>query len=361
MLQRPIGTAFAAAALALLAPAALPPAAAPTCSAAFHAGCAGPLNRAWIDEKASWVIHFDVEAAMASTLGRFLLANRDKIDLGPLDAVRRQTGFDPLTDLKSVTVYGLKDQPGERIRLIRATPALDAAIARMRQPDILVQSITTGRWSLEAWSQDDWKRFGFVAEGTGHDDRVLIFSGNQFATAQALEVQAGRAANLTQVADSVMATVPPVGSMLFIAADDVPALFGRAPSGSLLGQMADDFTLTIREAASPESPGMTDCCVEVSIKTRSFDEAGQLAEVLRGAVALGKQLNADDPSWAQTRQLLDAIGFTTAGTTVSAKGRWSMESIGAALQARKNHKNVEKESSGGGTPPAPPLLADLLP
>ncbi|MCC6677351.1 MAG: hypothetical protein IT436_09420 [Phycisphaerales bacterium] len=346
---------------ALLATSPFPGPVEPECRAAHAAvGWAGPLNREWVDEKASWVIHFDVEAAMRSTIGRFLLANRDKVDLGPLDAVYRQTGFDPLTDLKSVTVYGLRGQPDERIRLIRATPALDAAIARMRQPDILIQSITSGTWSLEAWSRDDWKRFGYVAEGTGEDDRVLIFSGNQFTTAQALEVQAGRAPSLSNLADSVMATLPPEGSMLFIAADDVAGLFGSASADSALGQLADDFTLNIGEAPSTSSPGQTDCCIDITIKTRSFDEATKLSEVLRGAIAVGKQITKDDPSWTEARKLLDAIGFSTSGTTVTARGRWNAESIGLALQSRKS---TVKEGSGGGTtpaPPAPPALADLF-
>lgn len=332
------------------------------CQAAHIAiGWAGPLNREWVDEKASWVVHFDVEAAMRSTVGRFLLANRDKLDLGPLDSVHRQTGFDPLTDLKSVTVYGLRGQPDERIRLIRATPALDTAIERMRQPDILIQAITSGTWSLEAWSRDDWKRFGYVAEGAGEDDRVLIFSGNQAATAQALEVQAGRVPSLADVHDSVMATLPPEGSMFFIAADDVAGLFGASTSDSALGQLADDFVLNIGEAPSPTSPGQTDCCIDITIKTRSFEEATKLSEVLRGAIAVGRQITRDDPAWSEARKLLDAIGFSTSGTTVTAKGRWSSEMIGVALQSRKNQDNPR--TSGGGTtpaPPAPPSLAELF-
>lgn len=328
------------------------------CVPAVHR--AGPLNREWVDAQASWVIHFDVEAAMRSALGRFLLANREKLDLGPLDAVHRHTGFDPLTDLKSVTVYGLRGQPDERIRIIRASPALDAAIARMRQPDILVQAITTGTWSLEAWSHDDWKRFGYVAEGKGRDDRVLIFSGNQFATAQALEVQAGRAANLTQLHDSVMATPPPEDAMLFIAADDVPALFGSDQAGSALGQLADDLVLTVGEVPSETSPGHSECSIEITIKTRSFEEAGQLSELLRGAIAVGKQITRNEPSWAEAARLLDAVAFSTSGRTVTARCRWNSESVGLALQGRcTNHK----EPSGGGTspaPPAPPALADLL-
>lgn len=350
-----------------LAPAVLAPAF-PTLqsqAAAAHAcaGWAGPLNREWVDEKASWVIHFDVEAAMHSAVGRFLLANREKVDLGPLDAVRRQTGFDPLTDLKSVTVYGLAGQPDERIRIIRATSALDAALDRLRQPDILIQSIQTGTWSLEAWSRDDWKRFGVVSPGLDPDDRVLIFSGNQFTTAQALEVKAGRQPSLSGVTGTVMSTLPPQGSMLFIAADDVAALFGAGGAESALGQLADDFTLSIGEAANPRSPGQTHCTVDITIKTRSSEEAGKLSEILRGALAVGKNLTRDDPASSAAHRLLDAVAFSVSGTTVTARGRWSSESVGLALQARPSGPESPAKASGGGSttaPPAPPMYADLL-
>src|SRR5262249_22709954 len=156
---------------------------------------------------------------------------------------------------------------GERIRIIRATPALDAAIARMRQPDIMIQAITTGQWSLEAWSTDDWKRFGYVGAGTDPTDRVLVFSCSQLATARALEVKAGRAPNLTALDSGVMATRPPEGSILFVATDNVSSLLGDQDTASPVCKMTQSMVLSVGEKPSATSLGDADLCIDVALKT----------------------------------------------------------------------------------------------
>lgn len=352
-------TACVLAGLCLLPAAVTIPNAEPVCQAAFYTGRpAGPLNREWVDKNASWVFHLDVEAAMESALGRFLRANREHLDLGPFDQIRKQTGFDPLTDLKSVTVYGTRDQAGERIRIIRATPALDAAIAKMRQPDILVQAITTGTWSLEAWSQDDWQRFGYVTEGLDASDRLLIFSGNQFTTARALDVQAGRAANITELEGSALATTPPKGSILFIAAEDVPALLGTTENESVVGTLARELIVNVGQTCDSGVPGDEDCCVNVTLRTRNFADASKLTDVLRGAVTVGKQFNRNEASWAGVRALLDGVYFHTDDSAVSVTGKWKAQAIVQALQS--HGPAVAKPAvAGGGNATAPPWFADL--
>lgn len=343
-----------------LVPAFAAPDAASTCHAGFIATAqAGPLNREWVDKNASAVIHFDVEAAMQSTLGKYLLAHRDQIQLGPIDQIRQQTGFDPLTDLKSVTVYTTSDQPNERIRIIRATPALDAAIARMRQPDIMIQAITTGTWSLEAWSTDDWKRFGHVGAGTDESDRVLVFSCSQLATARALEVKAGRAPNLTQLDGGVMATKPPAGSILFVATDNVSSLIGDQNTASPVTKMAQSMVLNIGEQPSASSLGDADLCIDVALKTAGFSDAARLADLLRGALALGKQLTHGNPSWSDMNGLFDAFAFRSEGDSVIASCRWSSMTLVHAFESAKIKINAD--SPAGGTPTAPPWYAELCP
>ena len=67
-----------------------------------------PLERGWVSVEAEWMVHADVEAWNASTIGSFVMEHAEDfdIDLDELDDFQEATGLDPREDLFSVTVYG---------------------------------------------------------------------------------------------------------------------------------------------------------------------------------------------------------------------------------------------------------------
>ena len=99
---------------------------------------AGPLNKDWVAADAQWVIHVDVAALLDSTIGSFLLEHGEQfaLDLDDLDDFKRETGLDPRTDLKSVTLYGSGDEPGEDGVIVAVTnDQVDEAIELLLDND----------------------------------------------------------------------------------------------------------------------------------------------------------------------------------------------------------------------------------
>ncbi len=62
---------------------------------------AGSFNPDRVDGEASWIVHLDVERLLASTVGSFVLEHADEfdIDLGDLDELEEELGFDLRSDL----------------------------------------------------------------------------------------------------------------------------------------------------------------------------------------------------------------------------------------------------------------------
>src|SRR6185295_417643 len=67
---------------------------------------AGPLEQTSVDQGATWVVHIDIEAALRSVLGKFLI-EKSSPDLDKaIAAFKARFAIDPRTDLRGITLYG---------------------------------------------------------------------------------------------------------------------------------------------------------------------------------------------------------------------------------------------------------------
>ena len=82
---------------------------------------AGPLNKQQIASGAKWLLHGDMEGLMASKVGQKIQQEAQKPGAAQiLEGIKTIYGINPLTDIKSVTLYGMKVGSDDGVALIRA-------------------------------------------------------------------------------------------------------------------------------------------------------------------------------------------------------------------------------------------------
>lgn len=87
----------------------------------------GPLNKAEISANAKWVVHLDADKFLTSKIGKLLIDENANADLKKgLDALRATIHFDPLKDVKSVTLYGDSFNKDGGVAVLKGSPNADA-------------------------------------------------------------------------------------------------------------------------------------------------------------------------------------------------------------------------------------------
>ncbi|OGV69506.1 MAG: hypothetical protein A2283_09545 [Lentisphaerae bacterium RIFOXYA12_FULL_48_11] len=90
----------------------------------------GPVNKSEISSTAKWAIHLDAEKFLASKIGRMFIDESANADLKKgLDVLRATIHFDPLKDVKSVTLYGDSYKKDGGVAVLKVRPNAEAANA----------------------------------------------------------------------------------------------------------------------------------------------------------------------------------------------------------------------------------------
>ncbi|MBT3289326.1 MAG: hypothetical protein HN849_12995 [Victivallales bacterium] len=193
---------------------------------------ADPLNGKRVSAQARWVAHLNLEQLNKSGIGSLLfLALATEKGKQRLGEFREEFGFDPLTDLRSVTVYGKGPRDEDAVALFRGVFDGDRLVALARASDSYEQSghhdqtihgwvaVTRGRRELS---------YGCLAA----DDTVVV-SRSPAMVKEALDVLARRKANITSVA-GLADLLPRQPTALLVVMADLENLEHVSPNATVL-------------------------------------------------------------------------------------------------------------------------------
>ncbi len=278
---------------------------------------AGPLNKDWVAADAQWVIHVDVAALLDSTIGRFILEHGEALDLDldDLDEFKRETGLDPRTDLKSVTVYGTGDEPGEDGVIVAVTnDRVDEAIEKLLDNDEgpIRKREMNGRTIYVIGRGDD--RHYLAIERAGRNRRIVVLSDERHILSHALKVIDNDAPSLSMGRSKIPGNDPQEGSLVFVAVGDIEA-FGDSDPASRILRMSDGFTADIGEIDGV-------LLAQATVSTDSPEVAQDITEVIQGLVALGRIVAAQQPELGPIAQLADSLKVRTRDSRITLKIRY---------------------------------------
>ena len=125
---------------------------------------AGPIRGSDVPADAQWVAHLDVRGMLDSSLGEYLLAQGDAGQLEEgRSLVRQSAGFDPMTDVESLTVFGNAEHPEAAVAVLRGEFDPDMLLALVQGPE--EEDFQHGGHTVHQWSQapdgpeDDGQRY----------------------------------------------------------------------------------------------------------------------------------------------------------------------------------------------------------
>jgi hypothetical protein len=287
---------------------------------------AGPLNPAWVSAQADWTVHVDMEAAARSAVGKYLLSRPDRFHIG-IEQAKAELGMDPFKDIKSLTVYGSADDPGDGVVIVACTPAVDALVERLRK-DEHYRAEEDGGVRIHVWTEQGRTRFGAVRPGTDEGERVVFLADSREHLLAGLRVAEGGAPS--RAASDRPA--PSAGSILFVDAREVPRPLRAAQGAGQFIKLVQGVLIDVGESADQ-------LYADLSLTADSTENATSLLQAAQGFLAVGRMMARKTPESRQFAGFCDAMTMTTEGTKFTARWRYDVKGM---IEALREHAVMEE-------------------
>ncbi len=293
---------------------------------AASAAWSGPLNTRIVPSDAKAVVHLDLEAALESGIGRFILEHPEHFDLSQIEQVEQQLGLNPMEDIYDVTIYTMGNEDGVLVATVSDAieQALEAVADMLGDDRFRTRSIDGTR--VYVIDTEDETVYAYV-EPTGRQ-RTVVLSKDADLLMFAVALVGGEGESLRDSDSPLAGASPADGVFLFLATTD-PDRFGRGRLGSkLLGEVS----LIIAQAGEDDGEAFA----QASINMNSPEGAARAATMGRGLVALGQFIaqNEDKPAAVRDARMkfLSALVFEADDERVRVAFRYNVEDFVRLLE-----------------------------
>ena len=257
---------------------------------------AGGLKTEQVAGDARWVAHVDVPALLKSGIAQFIIEEAEKNDsfLDGIAQCRETMGFDPLRDIRGLTLYGKKlgDDAGVVV--------LDATIDREKIVALLVANETYmdhkyGDYVVHEWT--DKPKPGPDGEapvkpakthyGCFHDEQTILVASSMELLKGAIDVLDGKLDSLAK--SGGLAILPKAAEGAFAVA----AVEGlELPADANPGQAA--LMRNIRDVGAQVGEIEGNTFLTITALTETPEKALKLRRVIQGFVALWQMMMAEN-------------------------------------------------------------------
>ncbi len=286
----------------------------------------GPLNKKLVGAEATWVMHVDVEAAVASSIGKLIAEDVD--GKAGIREVREQCGVDLLKDVKGITIWGVEGAEEDGVAVIHTTAVVDGLLEKYRGEGI--EEVEEGGYELLKWDEGGEAHYGHIRKTRRGDDRMVFIARRAGDVVRSLEVADGDAPSAAS-GDAVIKDTPGENAIVFIsvpeiavlipgeAAEVMPAFFGkisgvRFEAGERAGELFADGAVT---AATSE-------------------DATTVQQAALGALAMCKMACVEDAK--EFIKFADAIKISAQERTVKFSVRCDVDAVRGALEKAREHE-----------------------
>jgi hypothetical protein len=246
---------------------------------------AGGVDHKTIAADAKWVVHVDVEAAVASKVGQFILNKARELGV-PVDQklaeVKEKVGFDPLADIKGVTIYGADYDELAPVLLVRAKVDREKVLGLLQASETY-KEIQLAEHVVHHWVDPKAAERGRPAEryGAFHGEDLVVIANTQQRLTEALKVLDGDSKNVTADEKLARAFAPAKGTLLFVSARDVVQKRELPAARSLILKR-------IRHVVIEVGTDDDEVTLAAAITVRDQKQAERLARLINGFVALAE-------------------------------------------------------------------------
>jgi hypothetical protein len=287
---------------------------------------AGELRRDLVPSDASWIAHYDHQALTRSVL--FRTAQPEEPEATPadpapgaegdrrpvpageseIDQLFAQTGFDPLVDVRSVTVFGTGGVENEALALIDLTAVgvktIDALQAQMEQ-----RTVDEGGVPLTSWNDPDSGEtiaYSYL-HSSGGDANLVLCGESRVEVARCAKVMRGDGASLAQRSENGLTATPGPDAILYLETGEyLPGLDG-IDEISLVTRMARGLRFELGESAGQLYGNLI-------VHTPSAEQALRASQVLQGISALAILAAGESEEGQMLAELASVLRFETSGS-----------------------------------------------
>lgn len=302
---------------------------------------AGPLDQAQVDQKATWLVHIDVEAALRSVLGKYLVSKSSpNFDAG-ITAFKSRFGIDPRTDLRGITIYG-SGADEDTAGVIAGNENIGAFFEMLPRAGMTEYRLDEES-KVHSWIADGKRCYAAVRSHAGSQSRLAVFSSSEPRLLKSLAVMDGREPALASAEPSAMTEKPREGTILFAVAKDMDQSVSKKARSTVF-QRTKSLRVEMGERRAADGEGGHEMYVEGVLTSASPESAMQLKNLTLGALAMAQMSLAAVPETTPAAQLMNGVSMETSGSQLVIKCRKSTEKI---IEALKNiTANLEVDDKG---------------
>lgn len=317
------------------------------------AAVAGPLNPAQVSKDAQWLVHVNLELLTGSPIGQMLLADGGPLEMSELRMVKEEFGMDPLTDVKSITIYGasLDDaKPAARVDvetdnvnvgvnasleenaviILETLDTIDGALAKAIEEGPGYKAIDGPYRTIHSWADGDEQFFASIFPADGDGRRTVAFATSEQTLNTALSVIQGKSQSLAQADKSDLAAAPRDGSFVYVEILDIDALDEFKARSAMMGGNLDGVALDL---------GIADQALfaSLSLGIENAEKAQQMVAMAQGLIAAAQLANGANEELSSLLSLAQQLDIQTSDHQLEATLKLSMEELVNLMQLMEDH------------------------
>jgi hypothetical protein len=292
---------------------------------------AGGLDKSQVPADAKWVAHLDVEALLDSQVGGFALDQGGERLRAKMAKFAQVFGFDPIIDLRSVTLFGTEHGPAQAVGLVRAKVDQEK-LQTLLQANKGYERLLEGERIVHRWTQnpEDAEDDG-VRHGTFYEDDLTLIARSKEALLGAVAVLEGKRASLA-TKDSGLVPDIPAGAFVVVAAHQIVAPAGSEPwaemvrSVSVVGGEHDNVVFGRAIAGLDEE--------------RNAQHVRQMLQGLLSLATLRLERSPEIQALPELKEILKGIGIGGEGTAVRVDVAVAVEDVKALMRKSPSFRQL---------------------
>jgi len=297
----------------------------------------GALKVEQVAGDARWVAHVDVAAMLKSGLAQFILQEAEKKDsfLEGIAKFREVFGFDPLSDVRSLTLYGKEIGDKAGVVILDATVNPEKILALLAANETY-RSREYGDYVLHQWTDQPKAGAGGDAPagepkthyGCFYDEKIILVASTIELLKGAIDVLNGKRDSLANSEGLKILPKPAAGAFALAAAEGLKVPPDAKPQQAALMRHVRDVAVQ-----AGETEGST--FVNITALTETAQRAVKLRQVIQGLVALWQMTMAEKPDAPDLGETVEVTGQENVVHVAAAAPTKSLIEMIKFLAARK--------------------------
>lgn len=238
-----------------------------------------PLNKSRVSGDANWMLHLDQEALYSSTLGKLILKELEAQGANEkLAGFKTAFSFNPIEDIKSVTIYGQGQDKKKAVAIFRASYD-QAVLTSLVNMNPQYEVVNHGKHIIHSWV-DEKNTEGERVYGAFYGNDTVVMSVGKDALVHSLDVMDGKAESLKDLYLYDLDDFQDENEGVFIiaAAKDVQQATKGIEQAAVLNQ-TNRFAVAIGEDDST-------AYINMVLEAKTAEDAMKIQQFAQGMLAL---------------------------------------------------------------------------